>query len=81
MLDLIKYVVNRFAEKTDEIEYDIKEEGRNVLVTVTLAESDMGKVIGRQGKIAQALRTLLRAGSNKQDKKYNIEIVERGENK
>jgi len=81
MLDLIKYVVNRFAEKTDEIEYDIKEEGRNVLVTVTLAESDMGKVIGRQGKIAKALRTLLRAGSNKQDKKYNIEIVERGENK
>lgn len=81
MLDLIKYVINRFAEKTDEIEYDIKEEGRNVLVTVTLAESDMGKVIGRQGKIAKALRTLLRAGSGKADKKYNIEIVERGENK
>jgi predicted RNA-binding protein YlqC (UPF0109 family) len=81
MLDLIKYVINRFAEKTDEIEYDIKEEGKNVLVTVTLAESDMGKVIGRQGKIAKALRTLLRAGSAKGDKKYNIEIVERGENK
>lgn len=81
MLDLIKFVINRFAEKTDEIEYDIKEEGKNVLVTVTLAESDMGKVIGRQGKIAKALRTLLRAGSSKADKKYNIEIVERGENK
>ena len=81
MLELIKYVINRFAEKTDEIEYDVVENGKNVSVTVTLSESDMGKVIGRQGKIAKALRTLVRAGSVKEGKKYNIEIVERGENK
>ncbi|MBE7061272.1 MAG: KH domain-containing protein [Clostridiales bacterium] len=81
MLELIKYVINRFAEKTDEIEYDVVENGKNVSVTVTLSESDMGKVIGRQGKIAKALRTLVRAGSMKEGKKYNIEIVERGENK
>jgi predicted RNA-binding protein YlqC (UPF0109 family) len=81
MIELIKYVINRFAEKPDEIEYDIVENGKNVSVTVTLSESDMGKVIGRQGKIAKALRTLVRVGSQKENKKYNIEIVERGENK
>lgn len=81
MLELIKYVITRFAEKPDEIEYDVKENGKNVSVTITLSESDMGKVIGRQGKIAKALRTLVRAGSQKENKKYNIEIVERGENK
>ena len=81
MLELIKYVINRFAEKPDEIEYDVVESGKNVSVTVTLSESDMGKVIGRQGKIAKALRTLVRAGSLKENKKYNIEIVERGESK
>ncbi len=81
MLELIKYVITRFAEKPDEIEYDVQENGKNVSVTVTLSESDMGKVIGRQGKIAKALRTLVRAGSQKENKKYNIEIVERGENK
>lgn len=81
MLELIKYVIERFAEKPDEIEYDVKENGKNVSVTVILSESDMGKVIGRQGKIAKALRTLVRAGSQKENKKYNIEIVERGENK
>jgi predicted RNA-binding protein YlqC (UPF0109 family) len=80
MIELIKYVVNRFAEKPDEVEYDIQEDGRNVSVTITLCASDMGKVIGRQGKIAKALRTLVRAGSLKENKKYNIEIVERGEN-
>lgn len=79
MIELIKYVVGRFAEKPEEVEYDINDDGKNVSVTVTLSSSDMGKVIGRQGKIAKALRTLVRAGSVKENKKYNIEIVERGE--
>ena len=80
MIELIKFVVDRFAEKPDEVEYDIVEDGKVVNVTVTLSGSDMGKVIGRQGKIAKALRTLVRAGSQKENKKYNIEIKERGEN-
>ena len=79
MIELIKYVVERFAEKPDQIVYDINDDGKNVSVTITLAESDMGKVIGRQGKIAKALRTLVRAVSLKENKKYNIEITERGE--
>ena len=79
MFELIKYVVNRFAEKPDQVEYNIVEEGKNVNVVITLEASDMGKVIGRQGKIAKALRTLVRVGSLKENKKYNIEIVERGE--
>ena len=79
MIELIKYVIGMFAEKPDEIEYDIEENGKNVSVTVTLSSSDMGKVIGRQGKIAKALRTLVRAGSLKENKKYNIEIRESGE--
>ena len=79
MIELIKYVVNRFAEKPDQVEYDVLEEGKNVNVVITLDTSDMGKVIGRQGKIAKALRTLVRVGSLKENKKYNVEIVERGE--
>ena len=79
MIELIKYVVSCFAELPDQVEYDIEENGDLVSVTVTLASSDMGKVIGRQGKLAKALRTLVRAGSAKENKKYNIEIKERGE--
>lgn len=79
MLEFIKYVVNNFAEKPDAIEYQIVEDGNVVNVTIILDNSDMGKVIGRQGKIAKALRTLVRAGSAKENKKYNIEIKERGE--
>lgn len=76
MLELVKFVVETFADKKDAISYDVAEDGKNVTVTVTLDPSDMGKVIGKQGKIAKALRTIVRAGSLKENKKYNIEIKE-----
>ncbi len=79
MVELIKYIVGQFAEKPDEVDYAVTEEGKNVNVTITLASSDMGKVIGRQGKIAKAIRTLVRAGSLKENKRYNVEIKERVE--
>ena len=77
MLELIKFVVNEFAEKPELAEFDVEENGNEVAVTVTLDPDDMGKVIGRQGKIAKALRTLVRQGSLKENKKYSIEIKER----
>ncbi len=79
MLELIKYIVNRFAEKQDEIEYIVEENGNTVNVTIVLDESDMGKVIGRQGKLAKALRTIVRSLSVKEGKKYNVEIKSKGE--
>ena len=79
MLDTIKYIVNRFAEKQDEIEYIVNENGNVVDVTIVLDESDMGKVIGRQGKLAKALRTIVRSLSAKEGKKYNVEIKSKGE--
>ncbi|MDY2880501.1 MAG: KH domain-containing protein [Candidatus Borkfalkiaceae bacterium] len=74
MLELIKYIVNQFAEKPDDVEYLTEEKGDTIEVTVLLDESDMGKVIGRQGKIAKALRTIVKAASAKSGKRYNIEI-------
>ena len=79
MLELIKYIVSRFAEKQDEVQYLVEDNGDVVTVTVVLDESDMGKVIGRQGKLAKALRTIVRSASAKENKKYNIEIKEKGE--
>ena len=79
MLELIKYIVNRFAEKQDEIQYIVEEENDIVNVNIILDESDMGKVIGKQGKLAKALRTIVRLASAKEGKKYNINIKEKGE--
>ncbi len=77
MLDLIKYIVNQFAEDKENIDYVVEETEESINVTVLLSDSDMGKVIGKQGKIAKALRTLVRAATPRDSKKYNIEIKER----
>lgn len=79
MLDLIKYVVETFAENKGDITYLETENGNEVTVTVVLSPDDMGKVIGRQGKIAKALRTIVKSAAAKSGKKYNIEIKEKGE--
>ncbi len=76
-LQLIKYIVERFAEKTEEIEYRVEEKDNAVEVDVLLAPSDMGKVIGKQGKIAKALRTLVNAYTPRESKRYVIEIKEK----
>lgn len=77
MLDLIKFIVEQFAEKKDEIEYKVDEKEDAIEVTVILDESDMGKVIGKQGKIAKALRTLIKASTPRDSKKYILEIKEK----
>ena len=77
MLDLIKYVVNTFAENKDEVEYKVEEKENAIEVTVLLADSDMGKVIGKQGKIAKALRTLVKSATPRESKRYIIEIKEK----
>ncbi len=77
MLDLIKYVVNTFAEKKDEVEYKVEEKDNAIEVTVLLDDSDMGKVIGKQGKIAKALRTLVKSATPRESKRYLIEIKEK----
>ena len=77
MLELIKYIVGQFAEDKENVSYEVEETEDAVYVTVLLSDTDMGKVIGKQGKIAKALRTLVRCASAKEGKKYNIEIKEK----
>ena len=77
MLDLIKYIVGQFAEDKENVEYTVVEKDRVIEVTITLSSSDMGKVIGKQGKIAKAMRTLVRSATPANEKRYVIEIRER----
>lgn len=77
VLDLIKYVVNNVAEKKDEVEYNVEEKENAIEVSVLLVSDDMGKVIGKQGKIAKALRTLVGATTPRGAKRCNVEIKEK----
>jgi hypothetical protein len=77
IFNLVKYVVEQFAEKKDEIVYDVQETPTAIEINISLAEEDMGKVIGKQGKIAKALRTLVKAQTPRDSKKYVVEIKEK----
>ena len=74
MLDLIKYIVGQFAEDKENVEYVVTEKDRVIEVNVILSPSDMGKVIGKQGRIAKAIRSVVKAASSKMDKKVIVEI-------
>ena len=76
MKDLIKEIVQALVDQPDQVSVtEIKGENTTVL-ELKVAKSDMGKVIGKQGKHAQALRTILSAASGKTRRKYVLEIVE-----
>ena len=74
MLDLIKYIVGQFAEDKENVEYIVNEKDRVIEVSVILSPSDMGKVIGKQGRIAKAIRAVVRAATAKNQKPVFVEI-------
>ena len=80
MLELIQYIVNQFAEDKENVEYEVNEKERVIEIVVTLPSSDMGKVSGKQGKIAKAMRTIVRAATPRGSKRYVVEIKEKGGN-
>ena len=77
MRELVEVIAKALVDNPDEVVVTEKEEGKTLVLEVKVAESDMGKVIGKQGKIAKALRTLVKAATPKESKKYVIEIKEK----
>ena len=80
MKELLEVIAKNLVDDPSQVVVTEVQGERSIILELKVAPEDMGKVIGRQGKIAKALRTLVRAGSQKKNKKYNIEIKERGEN-
>lgn len=77
MKDLLIALAQSLVEKPDEVsvEEQTAEDG-TIVFYLRVAEGDMGRVIGKQGRIAKAIRTLLRAAANREDKKVSVEIVD-----
>ena len=75
MLELVEYMVRALVDNPEQV--DINEiKGESVLVyEVAVAEEDLGKVIGKNGRIANALRTVVKAAAMKQQKKATVEIL------
>jgi predicted RNA-binding protein YlqC (UPF0109 family) len=74
--DLILYIAKALVDKPDEVEVEEFDEDGATVYELTVAEDDLGKVIGKQGRTARAIRQLLQAASSKQHKRVVLEILE-----
>ena len=74
MKDLVKYIVDQLVDDKGAVCIESAVDGEVETITIKVAENDIGKVIGMQGKIAMFIRTLAKAVGIKEGKKYNIEI-------
>lgn len=75
MKDLVEVIAKALVDNPDEVVVTEKEEGKTITVELHVAPSDMGKVIGKQGRIAKAIRAVVKAASVGDNKKVNVEII------
>ena len=75
MKELVEVIAKALVEHPDEVIVTEKEEGKHLTVELHVAASDMGKVIGKQGRIAKAIRSVVKAASSKDNKKVDVEII------
>jgi uncharacterized protein len=73
---LIEHVAKALVNAQDKVFVDEFDEDGEIVIELEVAEDDMGRVIGKGGKIARAMRNLLHAASSKADKRYELEILE-----
>ena len=76
MRETVELIVKALVDDTEAVEVREVERRDALLIEVRVAEADMGKLIGRQGRTVRALRSLLYAASVKQNRRYILEIVE-----
>ena len=76
MQDLIEYIAKSLVDQPDEVRVAASEEDDTLVFDLTVAKEDLGKVIGKQGRTARAMRSLLAAAAGKEDKKSRLNILE-----
>ncbi len=75
MKELVEVIAKALVDNPEQVVVTEKTEGRNVMIELHVAPSDMGKVIGKQGRIAKAIRAVVKAASTRDNLKVDVEIV------
>ncbi len=72
---LVEVLVRNLVEAPDQVEVGVVENPRSVTLEVRVAQNDMGKVIGRQGRVAKAIRTVVKAAAVKDGRRVTVEFL------
>jgi predicted RNA-binding protein YlqC (UPF0109 family) len=75
MKELVEILAKALVDQPDKVSVDLIEKEKSIVIELKVAPDDMGKVIGKQGRIARAIRTVVKAAATKQKKKVLVEIV------
>ena len=75
MKELVELIAKALVDHPEEVSVNEKKEGRTTVLELHVADGDMGKVIGKQGRIAKALRSVVKAAAAKEDKRVVVDIV------
>ena len=75
MKELIEFVARKLVSEPDEVKVEEVPDGRQTVIELTVARGDVGKVIGKQGRTARALRSILKVAATKQEKRAVLEIL------
>ncbi|MDR1801376.1 MAG: KH domain-containing protein [Lachnospiraceae bacterium] len=76
MKDLVEVIIKALVDKPDEVEINEKEDKEQTVIEVKVSPDDMGKIIGKQGRIAKAIRAVVKAAAAKDDKKVSVDILD-----
>ncbi|MGV8146327.1 MAG: KH domain-containing protein [Alkaliphilus sp.] len=76
MKELVQVIVEALVDQPEKIEITETESKQSIIIEIRVAQEDMGKVIGKQGKIAKAMRTVVKSAAMRDNKKVIIEIVD-----
>ncbi|OOB77568.1 MAG: hypothetical protein BEN18_01855 [Epulopiscium sp. Nuni2H_MBin001] len=76
MKQLVETIAKELVDFPDKVEITEREEERAIILELQVAPEDMGKVIGKQGRVAKAIRSIIKSASQASVKKYVLEIME-----
>ena len=76
MKELVEVIAKALVDDPESVVVNEREENKTTVLEVRVAESDMGKVIGKQGRIAKAIRSVVKAAAAKEDKKVIVDIMD-----
>ena len=74
--DLVEYIVKSLVDNPDQVNVNVVEGEKSTILELKVADEDVGKVIGKQGRIAKAIRTILSASATKGGKRAVLEILD-----
>jgi predicted RNA-binding protein YlqC (UPF0109 family) len=76
MKELVEVIAKSLVDHPDEVVVTERETDKSIIVELKVASDDMGKVIGKQGRIAKSIRTVVKAAATKDDKKVVVDIMQ-----